>query len=191
MTIFDLTIGRLVLLIEALTDFFLGNWFFLFKSSILILSLFISFYLLWLWLKYEMKNKEEISKWSLYLKSIKDFYFLKESKKTFQEIKELFYKDKFLALQKINEFLNFVLETFGYEGNLEEKLTKINSNFLPSLENLKKAISIYNLIEEKFKNNREINLTEDEYLLVFHAYEVALKDLNILTTEDFLVKNLK
>jgi hypothetical protein len=62
---------------------------------------------------------------------------------------------------------------------------------LPNLEEIKKAIEIVKIIEEKIKNQEEINLSEDEYFVIFHEYEKALLNLNILTTEDFLVKNLK
>jgi hypothetical protein len=61
---------------------------------------------------------------------------------------------------------------------------------LPNLEEIQKAYQIVKLIEEKLKNNETLNLTEDEYLLIFHEYEKALLNLNILTIEDFLVKNL-
>lgn len=191
MSLFELTIGRILSLVEALINFALGKGFYLFKASISILALFFSFFLIWLWLKYELKNKDEIGKWKFYLKTSKEYFFLKKPKKKFEEIKKVFYEDKILALREINEYLNFVLETFGYQGNLEEKTEKINPEFLPSLDDLKKAISIYKLIEERLKNNEELGLTEEDYLLIFHAYEIALKDLNVLTTEDFLVKSPK
>lgn len=190
MSLFELTIGRILSLVEALTNFVLGKGFYLFKASISILALFFSFFLIWLWLKYELKNKDEINKWKFYLKTVKEYFFLKKPKKKFEEIKKIFYEDKILALKEINEYLNFVLEIFGYEGDLEKKIEKINPKFLPNLDDLKKAISIYKLIEEKLKNNEKLDLTEEDYLLIFHTYEIALKNLNVLTIEDFLVKNL-
>lgn len=191
MSLFELTIGRILSLLEALINFVLGKSFYLFKASISILVLFFSFFLIWLWFKYELKNKDEFRKWKFYFNSVKEYYFLKKPKRQFEEIKKVFYEDKILALREINEYLNFVLETFGYEGNLEEKIEKINPEFVPSLDDLKKAISIYKLIEEKLNNNEDLGLTEEEYLLIFHTYEIALKDLNVLTTEDFLVKSSK
>ncbi|GIW65186.1 MAG: hypothetical protein KatS3mg093_165 [Candidatus Parcubacteria bacterium] len=60
---------------------------------------------------------------------------------------------------------------------------------MPNLDEVKKAYKIVEIIEEKLKKNEKINLTEDEYLIIFHEYEKALYNLNILTIEDFLVKN--
>jgi hypothetical protein len=75
--------------------------------------------------------------------------------------------------------------------SLEEKLSKVSPLILPNLEEIKKAIEIVKIIAEKIKNQEEINLSEDEYFVIFHEYEKALFNLNILATEDFLVKNLK
>ncbi len=191
MSLFQLTIGKIFLLVASLINLVIGDSFYLFKSTILILALIFSFFLVWLWFKYELKNRDEIDKWITYFKFVAEYFFLKQPKKNFEKIKKIFYQDKILALKELNEFLNFVLETFGYEGSFEEKLAKINSEILPNLEDLKKAFFICQLIEEKLKNNEEINLNTEDYLLIFHTYEVALKDLNIIGPEDFLVTNLK
>ncbi len=191
MSIFQLTIGKILFLIETITNYFIGKGFYLFKSSIFLLSLLFSIFLIFLWFRYELKNKDEIKKWQLYLKTVKDYLFLKNPKKNFEEIKKIFYQDKILALQEINKFLDFVLTNFGYSGTLEEKIEKVNEIVLPNKEDLKKALTIYKLIEEKIKNNEKVELSDDEYLLVFHQYELALFNLNIINQEDFLAKNLK
>lgn len=191
MNIFDLTIGKIIKVLETLINFVFKQAYYFLEISIFIFSLTISLVLIWLWLKYEIKNKDEINKWKNYKKWVKEYFFLKKPKKDFEEIKKIFYENKILALRNLNNFLNFVLETFGYEGKLEEKLVKINPEFLPNIENLKKAFSIYKLIEEKLKNSEKINLTDEDYLLLFHTYEIALYNLNIITLEDFLVKNLE
>jgi len=191
MTIFDLTIGRIINLVEGINKFLLQTPVEILKALGLFFSLFLTGLMVFAWIKIEKETKDEINYWKTLFKNRRDFYFLKKPKKNFEEIKKIFYEDKNKALIEINKFFDFVLEVFGYEGSLEEKLSKISPLILPNLEEIKKAIEIVKIIEEKIKNQEEINLTEDEYFLIFHEYEKALFNLNILATEDFLVKNLK
>lgn len=177
---------------------FLGNnqnfwlsFFYPLKSFLIIISFFLSLFLVWLWLRFEIKNKDETFKWKSYSKNVRDYIFLKTAKKRFKRIKEIFYRDKILAFQEINKFLEMALGTFGYQGNLEEKLESLNKNILTNYEDLKKTLIICQLINKKLENQDNIDLSEDDYLLIFHTYEVALKDLNILATEDFLVRTLE
>jgi hypothetical protein len=191
MTIFDLTIGRIINLVEGINKLLFQTPFEILKALGLFFSLFLTGLMVFVWIKIEKETKDEIGYWKTLIKNQKDFYFLKKPKKNFEEIKKTFYEDKNKALIEINKFFDFVLEVFGYEGSLEEKLSKVSPLILPNLEEIKKAIKIVKIIEEKIKNQEEINLTEDEYFIIFHEYEKALLNLNILTTEDFLVKNLK
>jgi len=191
MTIFDLTIGRIISLIEEINKLLFQTPAEILRALGLFFSLFLTGLMVFAWIKIEKETKEEINYWKYLIKNRKDFYFLKKPKRNFEEIKKIFYEDKNKALIEINKFFDFVLEVFGYEGNLEEKLSKVSPLILPNLEEIKKAIEIVKIIEEKIKNQEEINLTEDEYFLIFHEYEKALLNLNILTTEDFLVRNPK
>jgi hypothetical protein len=191
MAIFDLTIGRIINLVEGINKFLLQTPVEILKALGLFFSLFLTGLMVFVWIKIEKETKDEIGYWKTLIKNRRDFYFLKNSKRYFLKIKKNFYEDKNNALIKINKFFDFVLEVFGYEGSLEEKLNKVSPLILPNLEEIKKAIEIVKIIEEKIKNQEEINLSEDEYFVIFHEYEKALLNLNILTTEDFLVKNLK
>jgi hypothetical protein len=191
MTIFDLTIGRIINLVEGINKLLFQTPFEILKALGLFFSLFLTGLMVFVWIKIEKETKDEIGYWKTLIKNRRDFYFLKNSKRYFLKIKKNFYEDKNKALIKINKFFDFVLEVFGYEGSLEEKLNKVSPLILPNLEEIKKAIEIVKIIEEKIKNQEEINLSEDEYFVIFHEYEKALLNLNILTTEDFLVKNLK
>jgi hypothetical protein len=191
MTIFDLTIGRIINLAEWINKFLLQTPVEILKALGLFFSLFLTGLMVFFWIKIEKETEDEIGYWKTLIKNRKDFYFLKKPKKNFEEIKKIFYEDKNKALIEINKFFDFVLEVFGYKGNLEEKLNKISPLILPNLEEIKKAIEVVKIIEEKIKNQEEINLTEDEYFVIFYEYEKALFNLNILATEDFLVKNLK
>jgi hypothetical protein len=191
MSIFDLTIGRIINLVEGINKFLLQTPVEILKALGLFFSLFLTGLMVFAWIKIEKETKDEIGYWKTLIKNRRDFYFLKNSKRYFLKIKKNFYEDKNKALIKINKFFDFVLEVFGYEGSLEEKLNKVSPLILPNLEEIKKAIEIVKIIEEKIKNQEEINLSEDEYFVIFHEYEKALLNLNILTTEDFLVKNLK
>jgi hypothetical protein len=191
MTIFDLTIGRIINLVEGINKLLFQTPFEILKALGLFFSLFLTGLIVFVWIKIEKETKDEIGYWKTLIKNRRDFYFLKNSKRYFLKIKKNFYEDKNKALIKINKFFDFVLEVFGYEGSLEEKLNKVSPLILPNLEEIKKAIEIVKIIEEKIKNQEEINLSEDEYFVIFQEYEKALLNLNILTTEDFLVKNLK
>jgi len=191
MTIFDLTIGRIINLVEGINKLLFQTPVEILKALGLFFSLFLTLLMVLAWIKIEKKTKDEINYWKTLIKNRRDFYFLKKPKKNFEEIKKIFYEDKNKALIEINKFFDFVLEVFGYEGSLEEKLSKVSPLILPNLEEIKKAIEIVKIIEKKIKNQEEINLTEDEYFLIFHEYEKALLNFNILATEDFLVKNLK
>jgi hypothetical protein len=191
MAIFDLTIGRIINLVEGINKFLFQTPVEILKALGLFFSLFLTGLMVFVWIKIEKETKDEIGYWKTLIKNRRDFYFLKNSKRYFLKIKKNFYEDKNEALIKINKFFDFVLDVFGYEGSLEEKLSKISPLILPNLEEIKKAIEIVKIIEEKIKNQEEINLSEDEYFVIFHEYEKALLNLNILTTEDFLVKNLK
>ncbi len=191
MTIFDLTIGRIINLVEGINKFLLQTPLEILKALGLFFSLFLTGLMVFFWIKIEKETKDEIGYWKTLIKNRRDFYFLKNSKRYFLKIKKNFYEDKNKTLIKINKFLDRVLEVFGYEGSLEEKLNKVSPLILTNLEEIKKAIEIVKIIEEKIKNKEEINLSEDEYFVIFHEYEKALLNLNILTTEDFLVKNLK
>jgi len=191
MTIFDLTIGRVLSLIEAINRFLLETPITVLKAIGLFFSLLITILMILYWLRIEKETKDEIGYWQTLIKNIKDFYFLQKPNKNFKEIKKIFYQNHAQGLIELNKFFDFVLGVFGYDGTLEEKLNKVSTEILPNLEEIKKAYQIVRLIQEKLKNNQTLNLTDDEYLLIFHEYEKALLNLNILTTEDFLVKSLK
>ena len=191
MTIFDLTIGRIILLIEEINKLLFQTPVEILKALGLFFSLFLTGLIIFAWIRIERQTKDEIGYWKSLIKNQKDFFFLKQPKKNFENIKKIFYEDKNKALIEINKFFDLVLEVFGYEGSLEEKLSKVSPLILPNLDEIKKAVEIVKLLEEKIKNQEEINLTEEEYFVIFHEYEKALLNLNILTTEDFLAKNLK
>jgi NurA-like 5'-3' nuclease len=191
MTLLDLTIGRIIFLVEFLDKLLFGNIFIIIKVLGLFLSLIISSLLIFIWIKLENEYKDETNFWLTLIKNTKDFYFLKKAKKNFDEIKKIFHEDQNKGLIEIDNFLNFVLETFGYEGKLEEKLNQIDINLLPNLEDIKKANKIVEIIKNYLDNNKQINLSYDEYLLIFNEYEKTLFYLNVLNPEDFLVKSLK
>jgi len=191
MTIFDLTIGRIINLVESLNKFLLETPIEILKAFGFFFSLFLTALMILYWIKIEKETKDEIGYWQTLIKNQKDFYFLKKPKKRFEEIKKIFHQDKNKALIELNDFFDFVLQVFGYEGNLEEKLDKISLKILPNLEDIKKAFKVVNIIKEKLNNKEEVNLTDDEYLIIFHEYEKALLHLNILSREDFLARSLE
>lgn len=191
MTILDLTIGRIINLIENINKLLFETPFEILKALGFLFSLLITFLMILFWIKFEKETKTEINYWKRLIKNIKDFQSMKNLPTTFDKIKKMYYQNKNLALIEVDQFLNFTLETFGYEGNLDEKLNKVPATILLNLEEIKKAHQIVKIIKEKLANNEEIPLTDDEYLMIFHEYEKALYNLNILTTENFLVNFLK
>jgi len=191
MTIFDLTIGRIINLVESLNKFLLETPIEILKAFGFFFSLFLTALMILYWIKMEKETKDEIGYWQSLIKNQKDFYFLKKPKKRFEEIKKIFHQDKNKALIELNDFFDFVLQVFGYEGSLKEKLDKISLEILPNLEEIKKAFKVVNIIKEKLNNNEKIDLTDDEYFIIFHEYEKALFHLNILAREDFLVRSLE
>lgn len=181
------TLDKIFSLIDESTKLALQISFDIIKVFLLFFSLILSGFLIFVWIKLEIKNRDEIDKWKGLIKNIKDFFFIKENaKKRFEEIKKLFYQDKIQGLIEINDFFNSVLNTFGYEGNLKEKLEKIAPQILPSKEEIKKAVEIVEILKEK-----RSQLSEEEYLMIFHQYEIALKELNVITEQDFLATSLK
>lgn len=185
MSIFDLTIGKIFSLIEISIKFVLERPL-AFRYTLYFLSLIFTFALIFHWIKLELKNQDEIGKWKGLWKLRKNFYFYKNAKKNWEEIKSKFLENKKEGLILAKNFVNLVLDTFGYEGSLEEKLDKVSLVVLPNKEDLKKATEIAKIIEEKMRNNEEIDLDEKEILLVFNQFEISLQNLNIISTQDFL-----
>jgi hypothetical protein len=189
MTIFDLTIGRILGLVESITKALFGPPIEILKTLGLTFSLIITGLLLYFWIKLEMNDKDEITFWQVIIKNRKEYKFLKRAKEEFLKIKANFYKNKIQSLIEINNFLDEILTIFGYKGSLEEKLDKIYEKFLPNKEEIKKARKILILIDQRINQGKNVNLSESDYLTIFHEYEKGLFYLNVITEEDFLVKN--
>lgn len=157
----------------------------------LFFSLVATFLMIFYWIKYEKETKDEINYWKTLVQNIKDFSFMQKANLQFKTIQKTFYQNKIQGLIAANQFLDAILNLCGYEGTLEEKLPKTPKEIVTNLEEIQKACQIVKLIEERISKNKAINLTDEELLLVFHEYEKFFLNFNILTTDDFLVKNLK
>jgi hypothetical protein len=105
MTIFDLTIGRIINLVEGINKFLFQTPFEILKALGLFFSLFLTGLMVFVWIKIEKETKDEIGYWKTLIKNRRDFYFLKNSKRYFLKIKKNFYEDKNRSLIKINKFL--------------------------------------------------------------------------------------
>jgi uncharacterized membrane protein len=189
MPIFELTFGKIVSLIEEIGKNILGPYVQLLRGLFLTISLIIIVLLIYFWIKLELKNKDEIDFWRGLRKNLNHYKFYKKIRQNFNIIKNEFQKDKIKGLNQINDFLDKLLDTFGYEGNLEEKLNKIDIKFLSNKEEVKKARKALILINEKLQAGEKLNLTNEEYFLIFQEYQQALFHLRAINEQDLLVMN--
>lgn len=189
MPLFELTFGKIISLIEGFTKILFGTAIEFFRGLFLTISLIIIGFLIFFWIKLELKNKDEITFWQIISKNIKNYKFYKEIPQRFNDIKKSFQKNKVNGLIQINNFLDDILSASGYEGSLEEKLDKINIKFLPNKEEIKKTRKILILINEKLQTKEKINLTDEEYFLIFQEYQKALLYLKAINDQDLLVMN--
>jgi hypothetical protein len=188
MEILQLTIGKIFLFVEKVLELIIPSSLILNKLFIFLLSIISTFLMILWWIKLELKNEDEIDYWQSLFKSKKDYFFIKNQRKTFEKIKKIFYQDEVKGLIEIDKFLKTIIEMFGYsENNLEDNIEKLPSTISKNKEDIKKAIKIVSLIKEKLENNEEITLKKEEYFLVFHQYEQFLADLSVITSDNFLV----
>ncbi|BCX15330.1 MAG: hypothetical protein KatS3mg097_222 [Candidatus Parcubacteria bacterium] len=191
MPVLQLTIGKILKLIEGTVQILYDNLFFLSELFFYILILTFCFILITKYIINELKYQKEIKKWQTYYKLLSYYFFLKKKNKRFAEIKETFYLNKIAALYELRNLLHEALTTFGYEGSLKEQLEAVKNNLIPNVDQLKKAETIFNLLEEKYKQQGNIKLNENDFLVLFHTYETALFNLKIINQEDFLATHLK
>jgi len=189
MAFLEVIFNKLIYLTETVSNIFLLSTFNLIKSFVFIVSLGITCLLIYFWIKLEIKNKDEYRYWNTIFKSIKDYNFLKKQRKFFTQIKEIFYKDNIQGIFEIHDFLDFVLTTFGYQGSFEDKIQSVSEKILSNKEEVKKAFQILCLIKEKIENGQQIDLSSDDFLLIFKTYEKSLYELKVLDFEDLLVKS--
>jgi hypothetical protein len=189
MSFLEVIFNKFLYLAEKITDIFFLSTFNLIKSFVFIVSLGITFFLIYFWIKLEIKNRDEYRYWNYIFKSSRDYFFMKKQKKIFNQIKEIFYKDNLQGIFEIHDFFDLVLSVFGYQGSFEEKIKTVDEKVLPNKEEIKKAFQIISLIKNKIQNNESINLSADDFLMIFKTYEEALLYLRVLNSEDLLAKN--
>lgn len=189
MEIIELTVGKVFLFFETILNFIIPAGLGFAKLSIYLISLILTSLMIIWWIKFELVNQDEIDYWQSFLKSRKDFKFIKNQEKNFKRIKAIFINDKIRGLIEIDNFVNSIVDMFDYgEYTLEEKVDKIPDDVAKNKEDLKKSIKIVNLIREKINKGEDVNLKDEEFNLVFNSYEKFLTDLGIVTTENFLVE---
>lgn len=192
MPLLQLTIGKIYKFFEALSQLLIDNLLPITKLLFYIFILILCFFLIIKYIINEIKYQNEIKKWLNLYKLIKTYFFLKKRHKKFEEIKKLFYINKLSSLFELRNFLNITLINFGYEGDLKTQLELMNNNnFITNIEQLKKAEMILDIIKQKYFQKEDINLNENDFLTIFHAYELALFDLKVINEEDFLAMTPK
>ncbi len=185
MTIFDLTFGKIIYLIEKLTEILISTPY-LAKILVYLFSLTLSITIIIFWIKLEIKNRDEVNKINRFIKNRKIFLFYKKRKDIWNQIKNIFSQDKNRGLIEIKKLLDFSLETFGYEGTLQEKINNTNEEIIINKNDLLKAIEIVEAIEKKLSHHQKIDIKDKEYFLILKQFEIALLSLNIISTQDCL-----
>lgn len=182
--IFELTFGKIFIFFETLLKFVIPSEVHLTKIFIFLSSIILSLFLIFTWIKLELKNQDEIDYWQSFFKSKRDYAFVKNQKKRFEKIKKIFSQDKISGLVAVDDFLKEIIEMFGYSGeSLEEKIDQLPQEIIKTTEEIKKAIKIASLIKEK----GQFNLKESEYYLIFDTYQKFLLDLGVITNDNLLV----
>lgn len=182
--IFELTFGKIFAFIETLLKLIVPSEIYLTKIFIYLSSIILSSFLIFVWIKLELKNQDEIDYWQSIVKSKRDYNFIKKQKNKFETIKKIFSQNKTKGLIAIDDFLRQIMEMFGYSNeNLEEKINQLPQKIFKITEDIKKAIKIVSLIKEK----EQIKLKENEYYLIFNTYQKFLLDLGIITNDNLLV----
>lgn len=184
--IFELTFGKIFIFLETLLKLIIPSEAYLAKIFIFLLSIILSSFLVFIWIKLELKNQDEIDYWQSFFKSRRDYKFIKQQKKSFEKIKKIFLQDKIAGLIAIDNFLKQVIEMFGYSGeSFEEKIDQLPQEIIKTKEEIKKAIKIVSLIKEK----EQFKLNDNEYNLIFDTYQKFLLDLGVVTNDDLLGVN--
>lgn len=183
MSLIDFIYRNLSYVLDSIVFFFFRNPLAL-KFLIYLFSLALCLFFIYQWVKLEIKNQDEIGKWKGFFTLRKRFRFYKNSRKIWNKVKSKFLENKKQGLIYALNYLDYALGTLGYEGDIDEKIQKINPTFINNLEDLKKAIEITKILKE---TKRE--LSDEEYFLVFKQFEFALEKLKFINQEDFLALN--
>lgn len=158
-----------------------------FKVVISLFSIIISLLLIFYWIYLERKYKYGSDWWAFLIKYfleafIKPDYFKNEWKK----IKNIFITDHISALVKTYQFLQEVIDLYGYEdGTLKEKFLKIPNQVYSKKDRYGMALEALEIIYNKIQNKNKIEITQLDSISILKEIESMLGDLFVISPEDY------
>lgn len=145
--------------------------------SLIISILFISYYI-YLEKKYKIGS-------SILLINIKNFLeaFIKKEyfDQEWEKIKDVFLVDYFIALNKVYNYLENLINFYNYEGeNLIEKYSKFPESVFENKQNFLKALRVLEIIKNKKEN---IKISKKEALVLIRIIEKGLTELLVIDSQ--------
>ena len=156
------------------------------KFWLSLISLLISFLFIYYWFYLEKKSGygRDVFKWileNISEASIPNDHF----KKQWVSLKKVYLLDRIQTLRQVYKFLKELINFYGYPGeDLIEQFKMFPDQILTNKENFLKALEIITIIEERAKNNQQINMADKEVALVLYEIEKGLKNLLVINLED-------
>jgi len=184
MQIFD----RLIEILGTLSGIIVGSKEFLqLKLVISFVSIFFIITLLVYYVYLERKYKIGIEIILLNIKNFLEAFILKKGdlSKEWLEIKKIFLLDKKMAVMKVYDYLNKIIDFYGYYGNnLEEKFKNFPDSVFENKKDFLKSVKILEILKNKVYKKEELNLSDEEILFIIKVIEKGLVTLLIIDQED-------
>lgn len=145
--------------------------------SLIISILFISYYI-YLEKKYKIGSSILLINIKNFLEAfIKKEYFHQE----WEKIKDVFLVDYFIALNKVYNYLQNLINFYDYEGeNLIEKYSKFPDSVFENKQNFLKALKVLEIIKNKKEN---IKISKKESLALIRIIEKGLTELLVIDSQ--------
>lgn len=145
----------------------------------IVISIIFALALIFLLTRNRYVENRVVNDWKEFLKErpYQKVKMIKDWERIIKQVKEGDESDKKLAIIEADDIVNDMLEKMGYKDEkLEDKLSKVDKDIIPNVEDLKKA----------HKKRRDIvydpgyTLSDEETDEVIAIYEKTFKDLQFL-----------
>lgn len=157
------------------------------RILISLFSIIFSLLLIFYWIYLERKYKYGSEWWSFLIKYFLEAFIKPEYfKNEWRKIKNLFVTDHISSLLKTYQFLQEVIDLYGYEkGNLKEKFLQIPNQVYNKKERYEMALEALEVIYNKIQKKEEIEITKLDALSILKEIESMLGDLFVISPEDY------